>query len=79
VADVEAYPGHIACDGSTRSEIVIPMSLSVSNEVGGGSEEPLRLGVLDLDSVRLSAFDEEDVKGLERIVNTLVQGSKWYN
>ncbi|PVF95591.1 GAF domain-like protein [Serendipita vermifera] len=79
VPDVEAYPGHIACDGDTQSEIVIPMSLNNSGGGGGGNEGALMLGVMDLDSIRLNAFDEEDVKGLERIVNTLVQGSKWYN
>ncbi|KAG8833764.1 E2 SUMO-conjugating protein ubc9 [Serendipita sp. 399] len=69
VPDVEAYPGHIACDGSTLSEIVLPMRLKVERP-GSKDIEEVVLGVMDLDSVVLSAFDEEDVRGLERIVET---------
>ncbi len=57
VPDVEAFPGHIACDGDSRSEIVIPLT---------GTDGNL-LGVLDIDSPILNRFSEEDVKGLERI------------
>ena len=70
VPDVEAYPGHIACDGDTRSEIVLPMKLK-------GESEDIILGVMDLDSVVLAAFGDEDAKGLQRIVDTTVAMSKW--
>jgi L-methionine (R)-S-oxide reductase len=58
VADVELFPGHIACDSRARSEIVVPVF---------GSDDSLR-AVLDVDSERLAAFDDEDAVGLERLV-----------
>lgn len=58
VPDVEAFPGHIACDGRSRSEIVVPV-MGRSGEL---------IAVLDVDSERLEAFDEEDARGLEEIV-----------
>lgn len=74
--DVDSYPGHIACDGDTRSEIVVPMKLQ-RKDLETGEDEEVVLGVMDLDSTALGAFDEEDIKGLERIVQTLVQSCKW--
>jgi len=64
VPDVEAFPGHIACDSASRSEIVVPLVL-------GGR----LLGVLDLDSPRLSRFDGEDGKGLGASAALLLAGS----
>src|SRR5688500_8501900 len=58
VADVHAFPGHITCDARSRSEIVVPV-LGADGEL---------LAVLDLDSDRPSAFDDEDRAGLERLV-----------
>lgn len=60
VADVHQFPGHIACDAASRSEIVIPL-------VKNGE----MLGVLDLDSPKLSRFDAEDQAGLERLAAVL--------
>jgi L-methionine (R)-S-oxide reductase len=54
VADVHNFPGHIACDGASRSEIVVPLVR--------GSE---LLGVLDADSPVAGRFDDEDRRGLE--------------
>ncbi|KAL1413075.1 hypothetical protein Q8F55_000824 [Vanrija albida] len=71
VADVDAYPGHIACDGDTKSEIVLPLRLS--NPAGTSAT----VGVLDLDSIVLSTFDDEDRKGLEEIVRILAKASDW--
>jgi L-methionine (R)-S-oxide reductase len=59
VPDVSAFPGHIACDPNSKSEIVVPVF---------GAEGEL-IAVLDVDSDRLNAFDEEDRAGLERIVS----------
>jgi L-methionine (R)-S-oxide reductase len=56
VPDVHAFPGHIACDSASNSEIVIPLQ----------SKDAL-LGVLDLDSPKLARFDAEDQRGLERL------------
>lgn len=58
VPDVEQFPGHIVCDSRARSEIVVPVF---------GADGSLR-AVLDVDSERLRAFDEEDAAGLERLV-----------
>jgi L-methionine (R)-S-oxide reductase len=56
VPDVEAFPGHIACDAASRSEIVIPLIAARK-----------LLGVLDLDSPRPARFDQGDARGLERL------------
>jgi len=58
VPDVEAFPGHIACDSRSRSEIVVPVI-----DAGGRV-----LGVLDIDSAGLDAFDATDAEWLERIL-----------
>ncbi len=58
VADVEDFPGHIACDSRSRSEIVIPV-------FGQGGR---LLAVFDVDSTELEAFDEVDAEWLERIL-----------
>ncbi|MDO6430189.1 GAF domain-containing protein [Flavitalea sp. BT771] len=60
VPDVEAFPGHIACSSLSRSEIVVPV-------FSGGDV----IGVLDVDSVELGAFDEEDQRWLEELVKAI--------
>jgi len=57
VPDVTKFPGHIACDANSKSEIVVPV-FAPDGEL---------IAVLDVDSDRLDAFDEEDRAGLERI------------
>jgi GAF domain-containing protein len=57
VPDVEQFPGHIACSLLSRSEIVVPVMKD--NEV---------VAVLDVDSDKLNAFDEEDAQHLEKMV-----------
>ncbi len=66
VPDVLAFPGHIACDEASRSEIVVPI-------VAGGR---LR-GVLDLDAPEKSRFDGEDRTGLEAFVAALAPRIDW--
>ncbi len=61
VPDVHAFLGHIACDSRSRSEIVVPLR---------DRDGSLR-GVLDVDSERLGAFDEEDRAGLEAIASRI--------
>lgn len=61
VPDVSRFPGHIACDAASASEIVVPL-------VDAGGE---LVAVLDVDSDRLDAFDEADQAWLERIVGLL--------
>jgi L-methionine (R)-S-oxide reductase len=58
VPDVNQFPGHIACDANSKSEIVVPVF---------GPDGEL-IAVLDVDSDQLNAFDEVDREGLERIV-----------
>ena len=57
VPNVHEFPGHIACDTASNSEVVVPLLR--------GDE---LLGVLDLDSPRVGRFDEEDARGLEGLV-----------
>ena len=62
VEDVHHFPGHIACDGASNSELVIP--------IRQGGEI---VGVLDLDSPSLGRFTQEDQEGLEAFVSVLEQ------
>lgn len=70
VPDVELYPGHIACDGETRSEIVCPL-------LQAGDEKVQVIGVLDLDCLARGAFDEDDRIGLEKISSLIVSACDW--
>jgi GAF domain-containing protein len=62
VQDVHTFPGHIACDSASNSEVVVPIVL----------HDGRLLGVLDLDSPRPGRFDDEDARGLERLVAVFV-------
>lgn len=64
VPDVHAFPGHIACDSASESEIVVPVA-----------KDGRLVGVLDLDSPRLSRFDDEDARGLEAVVAAFVEAT----
>lgn len=64
VADVGAFPGHIACDSASRSELVVPLV-----------KDGVVLGVLDLDSPNPSRFDELDREGCERLVRIYLDAS----
>jgi len=64
VPDVHAFPGHIACDAASRSEIVVPLLQG----------EQL-FGVLDLDSPREGRFDQDDADGLRKSVQLLLAHS----
>jgi len=65
VPDVNDFPGHIACDAASRSEIVLPLV-----------QDGRLLGVLDLDSPKPSRFDHEDRDGLHAAVNLLLSSSQ---
>lgn len=78
VADVEAYPGHIACDGETKSEIVVPLLVRPDGSAAKlGDATAHAVGVLDLDCLVLGGFDEEDKVGLERIAQLVVAACDW--
>lgn len=57
VEDVHAFPGHIACDAASRSELVVPIF-----------RDGVTIGVIDLDSPLPSRFDADDQAGIERLV-----------
>ena len=61
VEDVHAFPGHIACDGRSNSEIVVPVA------DGDGR----LIAVLDIDSDQFAAFDQTDATALERLVKSV--------
>ena len=64
VTDVHAFPGHIACDSASASEIVVPVF-----------KAGRLLGVLDLDSPRPARFDEEDARGLEALARLFAEAT----
>lgn len=66
VPDVHLFPGHIACDSASNSEIVIPMI-----------KDGLLLGVLDIDSPVKNRFDTDDAAGLSALVNALLSRTNW--
>lgn len=66
VTDVHQFPGHIACDSASRSEIVIP--IHKNGQI---------VGVLDIDSPTIKRFDEIDKEGLEAVVRILETGCDW--
>ena len=66
IPNVHAFPGHIACDGASNSEIVIPMHCNGK-----------LVAVLDIDSPLLNRFTPEDQDGLERCAAVLEQACDW--
>ena len=66
VDDVHQFPGHIACDSASNSEIVIP--IHYQGKV---------VGVLDIDSPQFSRFSKEDEEGLKGLVKTLEELIRW--
>jgi GAF domain-containing protein len=64
VEDVDSFPGHIACDAASQSELVVPLL-----------RDGQVLGVLDLDSPRKGRFDAVDQAGCERLVGLFLAGS----
>lgn len=66
VPDVHAFPGHIACDSASNSEIVVP--LHCGSDVAA---------VLDIDSPKFDRFSEDDRDGLVKLVQTLEKVLRW--
>ena len=66
VDDVHLFPGHIACDGASNAEIVIPLK-----------KDGRTVAVMDLDSPRLRRFDEADQRGLEAFARALEAETDW--
>lgn len=70
VPDVEQFPGHIACDGDSKSEIVVPIV------VGDAGAKKL-VAIIDVDCAELNGFDEVDKRYLEELANLLAKGCDW--
>ena len=66
VPDVHAFPGHIACDSASQSEVVLPVIVNGQLKA-----------VFDLDSPHLARFDEDDAAGLAKVLAELVQATDW--
>lgn len=73
VKNVHEFPGHIACDSASNSEIVVPV------HVGSEAGERSIIGVLDIDSPLLGRFTEEDKEGLEAFVRVLEEALRLAN
>ncbi|VUC37468.1 unnamed protein product, partial [Clonostachys rosea] len=68
VQDVEQFPGHIACDGDSKSEIVVPIVAGESKTV---------VAIIDIDCAELNGFDEVDKKYLEDLAALLAKSCDW--
>lgn len=66
VADVDAFPGHIACDGDSRSEIVVP--IVVDGRV---------VAIIDVDCAVIGGFDEVDKAWMEKLADLVGKSCDW--
>ncbi|KAI2467046.1 GAF domain-like protein [Annulohypoxylon bovei var. microspora] len=74
IADVEQFPGHIACDGDSRSEIVVPVTIEIGSD--GGKMQKL-VAIIDIDCADLNGFDEVDKKYLEQLAELIGRSCDW--
>lgn len=70
VPDVEQFPGHIACDGDSKSEIVVPI---VAEKDG----EKKVVAIIDVDCAEMNGFDEVDKKNLEQLAELIGKSCDW--
>jgi L-methionine (R)-S-oxide reductase len=81
VRDVHAFPGHIACDAASRSEIVVPITIPVSATAAGaaGEEEEGRkvVAIIDVDCAAVGGFDEVDRVWLEKLAKLIADSCDW--
>ena len=73
VPDVEKFPGHIACDGASKSEIVVPILVKDGNVDG----EPKLVAIIDVDCAFEGGFDQVDSEALEQLAGLLGRGCDW--
>ena len=66
IKDVDAFPGHIACDSASKSEVVVPIVVS-----------GITVGVIDIDCAEVNGFDEIDGRELEKLARLLGDGCNW--
>lgn len=72
IHDVDQFPGHIACDGDSKSEIVVPILVDQP-----GSESKKLVAIIDIDCAVLNGFDEVDKENLEKLAELLAKSSDW--
>jgi L-methionine (R)-S-oxide reductase len=75
VPDVDLFPGHIACDGDSKSEIVVPIRIPANGE--DGEQKTKLVGIIDIDCVVKGGFDEVDRKYLEKLAELLGKACDW--
>lgn len=66
---MEEFPGHIACDGDSKSEIVVPIVDEESQKV---------VAIIDIDCAELNGFDEVDQRNLENLAALLARSCDWH-
>ncbi|KAI1357810.1 GAF domain-like protein [Xylaria arbuscula] len=74
VPDVDKFPGHIACDGDSKSEIVVPI---FKGGEGEGEERKVVVAIIDVDCADVDGFDEVDRKYLEKLAALLGRSCDW--
>ncbi|KAK3301241.1 uncharacterized protein B0H64DRAFT_471194 [Chaetomium fimeti] len=73
VSDVREFPGHIACDAASRSEVVVPITVADGKE--GGRKKVV--GIIDVDCEAVGGFDEVDRVWLERLAGLIAEACDW--
>ena len=74
IPDVEQFPGHIACDGDSKSEIVVPVTVETGTDEGKTRK---LVAIIDIDCADLNGFDEVDKKYLEQLAGLLGRSCDW--
>lgn len=72
IEDVDQFPGHIACDGDSKSEIVVPI---LADKEGSGTAKTV--AIIDIDCAALKGFDEVDKQFLEDLAALLSKSCDW--
>lgn len=74
IPDVDQFPGHIACDDDSKSEIVVPITVEVLHN---GRVEKKVVAIIDVDCAVAKGFDEVDRRWLEQLAIILGKGCDW--
>ncbi|KAH6845131.1 GAF domain-like protein [Chaetomium sp. MPI-CAGE-AT-0009] len=81
VSDVLEFPGHIACDAASRSEVVVPITVAVppatAADGGEGQGERKVVGIIDVDCEAVGGFDEVDREWLEKLAALIAEACDW--